>query len=85
MPQQQRLRIYLSRSRVNKHFTKLTIQLRRLEVGNEAPLALFYDYSTMEVPYGNGFSINSGLGTLSCQVSGMKLDYFGPPKSQLVD
>jgi len=67
------------------HVTKLTIQLRRLEVGNEAPLALFYDYSTMEVPYGNGFSINSGLGTLSCQVSGMKLDYFGPPKSQLVD
>jgi hypothetical protein len=28
-------------SRVNKRFTKLTIQLRRLEVGNETALALF--------------------------------------------
>ena len=67
------------------HVTKLTVQLRRLEVGNESALALFYDYSTMEFPSGNGFSINTGLGTLSCQVNGMHLDYFGPPKSQLVD
>jgi hypothetical protein len=65
------------------HVTKLNIQLRRLEIGNESALALFYDYSTMEVPSGNGFSINTGLGTLSCQVNGMKLDYFGPPTSQL--
>jgi hypothetical protein len=57
--------------------------LHQLEVGNDKALALVYDYSTMEVPDGNGFSINTGLGTLSCQVSGMKLDYFGPPTSQL--
>jgi hypothetical protein len=65
------------------HVTKLTIQLRRLEIGDENTLALFYDYSTMEVPSGKGFSINTGLGTLSCQVNGMKLDYFGPPTTQL--
>jgi hypothetical protein len=67
------------------HVTKLTIQLHQLEVGNQNALALFYDYSTMEVPSGNGFSVNTGLGTLSCQVNGMKLDYFGPPTTQLQD
>lgn len=67
------------------HVTRLTIQLHQLEIGNEKALALFYDYSTMEVPSGNGFSINTGLGTLACQVNGMHLDYFGPPKSQLQD
>ena len=65
------------------HVTKLNIQLRRLQIANDNALALFYDYSTIEIPSGNGFSINTGLGTLSCQVSGMKLDYFGPPTSQL--
>jgi hypothetical protein len=64
------------------HVTKLTIQLRRLLLGNEQAQAMFYDYSTMEVPSGSGFAINSGLGMLSCQVNGMTLDYFGPPKSQ---
>jgi hypothetical protein len=64
------------------HVTKLTIHLRRLRFGNEQPLAIFYDYSTMEVPSGSGFAINSALGTLSCQVNGMTLDYFGPPHSQ---
>src|SRR5215831_2488524 len=65
------------------HATKLTTNLRRLQIENESALALFYDYSTMEVPTGSGFSINTGLGTLSCQVNGMKLDYFGPPTSRL--
>ena len=68
---------------VASHVTKLNIQLRRLRIDNENALALFYDYSPMEVPSGNGFSINTGLGTLSCQVNGMTLEYFGPPKSQL--
>jgi hypothetical protein len=68
---------------VASHVTKLNIQLRRLRIDNEKALALFYDYSTMEIPLGNGFSINTGLGTLSCQVNGMTLEYFGPPKSQL--
>jgi hypothetical protein len=64
------------------HVTKLTIHLRRVLLGNQQAQALFYEYSTMEAPTGSGFAINTGLGTLSCQVSGMKLEYSGPPKSQ---
>ena len=64
------------------HVTKLTIHLRRLRMGNQNAQAIFYEYSTMEVPSGSGFSINTGLGALSCQVNGMTLDYFGPPKSR---
>jgi len=64
------------------HVTKLTIHLRRVLLGNQQAQTLFYEYSTMAVPSGSGFAINTGLGTLSCQVSGMTLDYFGPPKSQ---
>jgi hypothetical protein len=62
------------------HVTKLTIHLRRLRIGSEQAVALFYEYSTREFPSGSGFSINTGLGTLSCQVNGMTLDYFGPEK-----
>lgn len=64
------------------HVTKLTIHLRLLHFGNKQALAIFYDYSTMEVPSGSGFAISAALGTLSCQINGMTLDYFGPPKSQ---
>jgi hypothetical protein len=64
------------------HVIKLTIRLRRLQINKDA-LALFYDYSTMQFPTGSGFTINTGIGTSSCQVNGMNLDYFGPPKSQL--
>jgi hypothetical protein len=63
------------------HVTKLTIHLRRIRIDNEQAQAIFYDYSTMEVPSGSGFAINTGLGALSCQVNGMTLDYFGPPNS----
>jgi hypothetical protein len=63
------------------HVTKLTIHLRRLRTGKEETQAIFYDYSTFELPSGSGFAINTGLGTLSCQVNGMTLDYFGPPRS----
>jgi hypothetical protein len=63
------------------HVTKLTIHLRRIRIDNEQAQAIFYDYSTMEVPSGSGFAINTGLGALSCQVNGMTLDYFGAPKS----
>jgi hypothetical protein len=65
------------------HVIKLTIHLRRLQIGNKDALALFYDYSTMQFPTGSGFTINTGIGTSSCQVNGMNLDYFGPPKSEL--
>ena len=65
------------------HVIKLTIHLRRLQIGNIDALALFYDYSTMQFPTGSGFTINTGLGMISCQVNGMKLDYFGPPTSPL--
>ena len=65
------------------HVTKLTIHLRRIRIDNEQAQAIFYDYSTMEVPSGSGFAINTGLGALSCQVNGMTLDYFGPPKSHV--
>jgi hypothetical protein len=65
------------------HVTKLTINLRRLRIGSEQAVAMFYEYSTREFPLGSGFSINTGLGTLSCQVNGMTLDYFGPPKPKV--
>jgi len=67
-----------------KQVTKLTIVMGRMRIGNSDdynPIALFYEYSTKDIPRGNGFSINSGLGRLACQVSGMRLDYSGPPKS----
>jgi hypothetical protein len=63
------------------HVTKLTIHLRRIRIDKEQAQAIFYDYSTMEVPSGSGFAINTGLGALSCQVNGMTFDYFGPPKT----
>jgi hypothetical protein len=63
------------------HVTKLAIYLGKLRLSEyETAMALFYDYSTLEVPHGNGFSINTGLGTLSCQVNGMDLEYSGPPR-----
>jgi len=39
----------------------------------------------MEIQRGNGFSIDTGLGTLACQVNGMMLLYSGPPKSTYRD
>ena len=64
------------------HVTKLTIFMGRMRIGSDQnPFALFYEYSTKYIPRGNGFTIDTGLGTLACQVSGMKLDYSGPPKS----
>jgi hypothetical protein len=63
------------------HATKLTVYLGSVRGGaNQEHIALFYAYSTVEVPQGNGFAINTGLGMLSCEVNGMKLDYSGPPK-----
>ena len=60
------------------HVTKLTIYLGTMALGNDqnAP-ALFYDFSTRERPNSSGFSISTGLSTLSCQVNGLTLDYVG--------
>jgi hypothetical protein len=60
--------------------TKLTIYLGTIAVGKtENAPALFYDFSTRNFPRSNGFSISTGINTLSCQVNGMVLDYSGPP------
>jgi hypothetical protein len=59
----------------------LTIYLGTMPVGSyERNSVIFYFYSTETIPYSGGFRINGGLGsTLSCDVSGMTLDYAGPP------
>jgi hypothetical protein len=63
--------------------TSLDIYLGTLPVNGDqqqrAP-AIFYDFSSRGFPHGNGFAISTGISTLSCQVSGMTLDYSGPPK-----
>ena len=62
------------------HVTKLIIYLGTISVGSNQDPAVFYEFSTREIPRANGFSISAGLSTLSCQVNGMTLDYSGPPK-----
>lgn len=62
--------------------TKLAIHLQTIPLsGNQRALGIFYEFSTMEIQRANGFSITTGISTLSCQVNGMNLDYSGPPKS----
>jgi hypothetical protein len=62
--------------------TALQIYLGTIPIGNNpANPALFYFYSTESVPRNNGFYVSSGIqGALSCHVSGMTLEYSGPPK-----
>jgi len=61
--------------------TKLTIYVGTIPFGKKQDVpAVFYDFSTLEIPRADGFSISAGLSTLSCQVNGMILDYTGPPK-----
>jgi hypothetical protein len=70
------------------HLTRLDIYLGTLPLSDDehhrAPV-IFYDFSSRGFQHGNGFSIgagggaNAGITTLSCQVSGMILDYSGPP------
>ena len=61
------------------HTTKLAIYLGTIPVGNQKAKALLYEFSTREIPRGNGFIISAGLSTTSCQVNGLTLDYSGPP------
>jgi hypothetical protein len=59
--------------------TKLSISLGKIPLGTtERAAGVFYEFSTMQVPSGNGFALTTGISTLSCQVQGMSLDYSGP-------
>ncbi len=63
--------------------TKLTLQLGSIPLaGDQKAFGVFYKFSTMQIPRANGFSLTTGISTLSCQVNGMDLDYSGPRKSQ---
>jgi hypothetical protein len=66
--------------------TKLVIHLGTIPLsGTQRAFGIFYEFSTREIPRANGFSLTTGISTLSCQVSGMNLDYSGPPKSHSVE
>jgi hypothetical protein len=59
--------------------TKLGIYLGAIPLNStERAAGVFYEFSTMQIPRGNGFAITTGLSTLSCQVQGMNLDFSGP-------
>ena len=74
--------IQLSGNGGASHVTKLTIRLGTLPVGllKHIPV-LLYSFSTTEMDNGNGFVVSAGLGTLQCQINGMRSDYAGPAKS----
>src|SRR5215204_244819 len=62
--------------------TKLTLQLGTIPLaGDQKAFGVFYKFSTMQIPRANGFSLTTGISTLSCQVNGMDLDYSGPRKA----
>jgi hypothetical protein len=62
--------------------TKLTLQLGSIPIAdNQRAFGVFYKFSTLQVPRANGFSLTTGISTLSCQVNGMDLDYSGPRKT----
>ena len=64
------------------HVTKLTLQLAAIPLsGNQRAFGIFYKFSTVQIPRANGFSLTTGISTLSCQVNGMDLDYSGPRNS----
>ena len=64
------------------HVTKLTLQLGSIPLGGDRKaFGVFYKFSTIQIPRANGFSLTTGISTLSCQVNGMDLDYSGPRKS----
>jgi hypothetical protein len=65
------------------HVTKLSIHLGTIPLrSTERAFGIFYEFSTMEIPRANGFSLTTGISTLSCQVNGMNLDYWGPSKDR---
>jgi hypothetical protein len=63
------------------HVIKLGIYLGVMPVGTDQKNAtLSYDFTTRELRRGSGFSVNTGLSTLQCQVNGLIVDYSGPPR-----
>jgi hypothetical protein len=60
---------------------ELTIYLGTIPVGsNQRNSVIFYFYSTATVPRNAGFRITGGPATaLACNITGMTLDYSGPP------
>jgi hypothetical protein len=63
--------------------TKLAIHLGTIPLGDtEKTFGIFYEFSTKEIPNGNGFHLTTGISTLSCQVQGMNLDYSGPTETR---
>ena len=65
------------------HVTTLSIYLGTMPLGTEGGNpAVIYEFSTRELPEGSGFSVSTGINTLSCQVNGLTLDYSGPPRER---
>ena len=63
------------------HIRKLRVSLGAMPVGTDQKNAtLSYEFTTQELRGGSGFSINTGISTLQCQVNGLTLDYSGPPR-----
>ena len=63
------------------HVTKLGIYLGAMPTGTDQKNAtLFYEFTARELRQGSGFSINTGINTLQCQVDGLTIDYSGPPR-----
>jgi hypothetical protein len=63
------------------HLSKLRLYLGTMSIeGGQTVPAIFYEFSTREFPHASGFSIASGLSSLSCRALGMVLDYSGPSK-----
>jgi hypothetical protein len=51
--------------------TKLSMYLGSIPIARiEHSAGVFYEFSTMHVPQGNGFAITTGISTISCQVQG---------------
>ena len=58
--------------------TTLSIYLGSIPIGKiENSAGVFYEFTSTQLPRGNGFAITTGISTLACQVQGMNLDYSG--------
>ena len=63
------------------HVTKLAIYLGAMPIGTDQKNAtLSYEFNTREGRRGSGFSVNTGISTLQCQVNGLTVDYSGRPR-----